>query len=1025
MSGSLIMSRTALRHGTSAAALLVAMIASPAFAQTAPVGPTTDQPAAATSATPVAPQAQSAAQGDATAQSASDNTGNDIVVTGSLFRRTDTETPSPVTVISADALQKRGIQTPSEAIQRLSANNAGALPNNFTAGGAFAAGASAVSLRGLTTSSTLVLFDGLRAAYYPLADDGSRNFVDLNTIPDAIIDRIEVLKDGASSTYGADAVAGVVNIITKKQFSGVAGRVEGGISERGDAANQRVSLTAGYGDLDTQGFNVYASGEYRNQEALRSADRGYPYNTANLSKLCLPGGTTLQCRANGIQNGTNADGSYNGLGATPFFVVRPYNAANTTAVPGSRYQLVNPGLGCGTLTPTTLTAAQAASTAGATAALTNCLQDVRNQYNLISPAFEQLGASARATANLGENTQFYAMFNYYQNRTTTQGAPASLRAVTTPARTGVTYSTASLALPVFICASGVNCATAADRQLNPNNPFAAAGQTARVVGRLDYPTRNEYLTKAYRFASGINGSFLNDFRYSLEGTYMRETLRAKYNGYIFVQNLLNVVNNGTFNFRDQSQNSQAVRDYVTPEKINNNSSEVWQVQGNIAKSLFDLPGGPLQVGIGAAYRHESVFAPSANPDTAAGPTARYFTINPFGSQGTRNVKSAYFEIQAPVFDQLEVNGSGRYDDYSSGQNNFSPKIGAKFTPIRQLAIRGTYSRGFRIPSFAEAGADPTTGFITVTPPASYCNAAPVRTGYACDPYSLGLTSVGTPGLKPEKSRNFTGGAIFEPLNWLSFSADYYNIKKTNLIAGANYAPAIAAYYANTTAPGLTTIADAADPQNPNYKPRLGFIQYGFANANSLKTSGLDFTAEARAPLGNGIKLVSSLEASFVIKYTTAFSDGSPTQRYDGTLGPYQITSASGTPKWKGSWQNTIDFDGAGSLTATAYYTSGYGAEAEDAGGTRGDCLSGIGGSTTVYRDGVTPVLCDVKRFISVDMNGAINVAENFSVYLNVYNIFDAKAPYDPNTYGGYQYNPAWASAGILGRSFSAGARFKF
>ena len=141
---------------------------------------------------------------------------SDIVVTGSILRRATS--PSPITRLTAETLDRRGVSTVQDAIQTLASNNGPALTNSFTANGAFASGASAVSLRGLSTNSTLVLFDGLRAAYYPLADDGSRNFVDLNTIPDDIVERIDVLRDGASASYGADAIAGVVNIITKKEF---------------------------------------------------------------------------------------------------------------------------------------------------------------------------------------------------------------------------------------------------------------------------------------------------------------------------------------------------------------------------------------------------------------------------------------------------------------------------------------------------------------------------------------------------------------------------------------------------------------------------------------------------------------------------------------------------------------------------------------------------------------------------------------------------------------------------------------
>src|SRR6478736_6953484 len=123
--------------------------------------------------------------------------------------------------------------------------------------GGFSAGGSAVSLRGLGVSSTLVLIDGLRSTNFPINDDGHNAYVDLNSIPFSLIDRVEVLKDGASSTYGADAIGGVVNLILKKQFVGVHGTVEGGIAERGDARHARADLTVGYGDYEGHGFNVY------------------------------------------------------------------------------------------------------------------------------------------------------------------------------------------------------------------------------------------------------------------------------------------------------------------------------------------------------------------------------------------------------------------------------------------------------------------------------------------------------------------------------------------------------------------------------------------------------------------------------------------------------------------------------------------------------------------------------------------------------------------------------------------------
>src|SRR5258707_3617491 len=142
-----------------------------------------------------------------------------IVVTGSYIRRTDTESPSPVDVITSDDILKRGMTNIADVIHSLSSDNSGTLTQNFS--GAMAGGASGVSLRGLTVDATLVLVDGHRMATYPLADDGKRPFVDIGSLPLGIVDRVEVLKDGASAIYGSDAIAGVVNIITKKTFTGL------------------------------------------------------------------------------------------------------------------------------------------------------------------------------------------------------------------------------------------------------------------------------------------------------------------------------------------------------------------------------------------------------------------------------------------------------------------------------------------------------------------------------------------------------------------------------------------------------------------------------------------------------------------------------------------------------------------------------------------------------------------------------------------------------------------------------------
>ena len=209
-----------------------------------------------------------------------------IVVTGSAIPRIDTETTSPVTVISAVQIQRSGLTTLSDVVRSISADNSGSIPNSFTNG--FAAGASGVALRGLTVNSTLVLIDGHRSASYAVSDDGERSFVDLNTIPLAAVERIEVLKDGASSLYGADAIAGVVNVILRPDYHGIEATADVGTSQRGGGFTRKATLLAGGGDLNTDHYNAYFSAQFQKDNSIRVNQRPFPYNTTNLSSLGGP-----------------------------------------------------------------------------------------------------------------------------------------------------------------------------------------------------------------------------------------------------------------------------------------------------------------------------------------------------------------------------------------------------------------------------------------------------------------------------------------------------------------------------------------------------------------------------------------------------------------------------------------------------------------------------------------------------------------------------------------------------------------
>ena len=1008
-----------LRGSTALFALVLAgaTAATPAFAQTTPTPtPSTTVPATT--------QDNSADEGT-------------IVVTGSMFQSAaGAATPSPVTVVTAENLDKRGISTVQDAIQQLASNNGPALTNAFSANGAFAAGASAVSLRGLSTNSTLVLFDGLRAAYYPLADDGSRNFVDLNTIPDDIIERIEVLRDGASSTYGADAIAGVVNIITKKEVKGFSARAEAGISDRGDAPSYRLTASAGTGDLDEDGFNAYLSGFYYKSEALMNKDRPYPYSSDNQTGICFEG----HCGGTSVRNAISPSTGQVALSTGANFMVIPYNATNTAVIPGGRYQNLS---GCGIGTSVNLTPAQMTATSPSTV----CQYDATNLWGVITPNIERFGVSGRVTARLGDTIEAYAEVNFMQSSVDYSGFPATIYGT---APTGIffpTFATNSgtvppraagsgvLALPVYVCprANGVSATMvngvptvpgcgAANGVLNPNNPFAAAGNVARLIGMdTGEVTQNATRNRAYRGAIGVTGNLSDTITFNVGATAMHTDLRRSQDGYVYIQHLLDVVADGTYNFRNPSATPQSVRDYLTPVNVTNSSSDQYQLQASLSASLFELPGGALQFGAGASIRYEGVDAPSGNTDIN-GPTQRYFTLNAFGTVGNRTITSGFFEVDAPITEWIGLNGSGRYDRYSSGQDAFSPKIGVKVTPIKQLVLRGTYSRGFRIPSFGEANALPTTGYVTPSGSAftdaylaQYGAGCTTATFTACPAYvkqSYGLTTLASPNLKPEKSRSFTAGAIFEPMRGVSFTVDYYNIEKTGAITSPDTGSALQAYYAGTAIdPTITVIPDAPDINNPTAKPRVAFIQSTLINADTIKSEGIDFTASADVKISDGFRISTSLEASYILKLSTIVNGVE--QRYDGTLGNFNLTAGSGTQKWHGSWLTTLDF-GNFEVNGTVNYISGYDLSAMDQGDAYKDCGSSLG---------ITP--CNVSSYVTFDMSARVKINDKFTLYGIVNNVFDRLPPIDPVTYGANNYNPVQGGNGILGRYLKVGAKVNF
>jgi iron complex outermembrane recepter protein len=920
----------------------------------------------------------------AQAQQASDTDNNlqEVIVTGSYIPRTDSETVSPVTVISSADIAKSGLTTVADVVRTLSADNSGTLPTAFA--GAFAAGASGIALRGLTVNSTLVLIDGLRAADYALPDDGVRDFVDLNSIPIGTIERIEVLQDGASSVYGADAIGGVVNVILKKQYQGFSGGAEIGNSQHGGGFEKHFDFMAGTGDLASDHYNAYLSVEYQSDNAIGVGQRGYPYNTNDYTGF---GGLNLH------PNPDFSTGSIYGS-VTPGTLGTPGNVL--TGVP-------NAGAVSQPLQACPASAPQTTSPLGS--GNVYCDQN-QTWYSNDQPPTERVGVSGRFTVQINDNTTAYLSASYYQNKDFIAAAPAQIQ-------TTAPNLTTTIALPATIPGPG-----GIGTVLNPNNPFAATGNAALInyafgdLGGEDSFIKNHNL----RVVADLAGTW-SGWNYDLSGVLNHTWLDYELGGFLNYNQLLTDVTDGTYNFVDPAANSGAVRSALAPRLTEQDTSDMNTVVGRIGRSLFDLPGGPLGMALGAEWRYEAEYDANFNGNPVVQGLGFSQAI------GNRNIASVNAEFDAPVFKFLELTASGRYDHYSDFGGASTPKLGFKFKPIEQLALRGTYSQGFRAPSFAENGSSEVEGFI---PGYSACP-SPLCTAHGADgyinSYTLGELTTANAKIKPERSHSFTLGVIAEPIKNITATVDYYYIKKTNLIGGPNQSQALAQYANGGGLPGgFSAVYDNADSAFPAAPPRIVTIIGPYTNAATEYTDGVDVDLRGLINLGPAGKFTSDVSATKIISFVFEQA-GEPNLQYAGFQSPYNLSSGAGTPQWRAKWTNSWT-DGPLTLTAIAYYTGSYKEYGQD--------LFGVGANNTVAYtclsglfNGFAAPDCRVGSFTDIDVTGSWDISDHFQITGAIQNVADIRAPVDTPSYNGVNYNATYSQPGIIGRFFRVGAHFKF
>jgi iron complex outermembrane receptor protein len=918
-----------------------------------------------------------------------------IVVTGSNLRRTDTEISSPVTSISAAEIAKSGQKTIADVIRSVSADNSGTLTQNFS--GAMAGGASGVSLRGMSVDATLVLLDGHRMAPYPLADDGQRPFVDISSLPLGIVDRVEVLRDGASAIYGSDAIAGVVNIILKKEFVGLDVAASAGTSYKHDGGSERASITYGFGDLATDTRNLYFNLEVRHSDAIAQNARGSYLGTMDLTSY---GGPDLR---GGVING---DLPYAGTTYTVPGQVVPLSGAANNEVP-----FLLPGCSAKNLVPGTTTDALGNTvpfTGANNQQVNGCAWDT-NQYKKIQPKTDGLNVSGHWTQNLASGWQSQLSVNLFQSNAEqyrqsnsynvgTNLVPFAWAGSKSGAVNQLDPTTSRVLLP----------ANSPDNPFNPANTAlynaamayygatAMAGYTnqpALFFGALTdiAPQHSIYKTNVYRFVEDVSGT-LGSWDVAGSIGHIADTTNVRYLNYLKPSVFYAALANGSYRVGQNAyRNTPAVYAAIAPESTDTATSAISYVSVNASRNLAPLPGGELALATGAELRRLS----AANPGQPGGPQGDVQMDGSFFAEGSQNVYAAYAELNAPVLRSLDADAALRADHYQNTGTSVTPKVGFKWKPLREFALRGTFARGFRAPGIAEsgnAGTGTSTGPAPIDP--ARCGPGLPNTNQDCGGpgSSIAILTRSNHNLKPEKSHSITLGFIFEPVQNLSLTVDYYRIRRDGEIFSAPY----------TTNNAIRTTPTAGSTLPGEV---LGYLT-PFVNASYSLNSGIDTEIKSRFDLKQAGKLTAKLDVTHILMAQQTFGD--TTYHFVGTVGPTSLGGSVGTPATKGSF--TLDWTlGAVNLGAIYSYHSPLKGVDEAVGS---QCLQ--------LND---PGHCYVASFGYASLYGSYQWSQRLELTANIDNVTNRLPPLDAVTYGGQNYNASLDQAGAVGRYMQVGFRY--
>lgn len=910
-------------------------------------------------------QAQQATTDDQT-----DNTVQRVLVTGSNIKTIDGETASPVQIIRHEDIVRQGVTNVADLINNLAAST-GSVLSDIGGASSFAPGATNISFRNLGEQSTLVLLNGRRLPAYALADF-TAVFTNVDAIPIDAIDRVEILKTGASAIYGSDAVAGVVNIITRDDFQGVevsADRTQSITS--GSFGTSKAALTAGFGNYATDGYNVMVNADVFKRDNVM---------WTNLLEFTNPALTKTS-----PSFGTFSSYSW------------PGNIIDSTAIPrpGCAPDLIIGGL---------------------------CKYDRYNRLEAVPESdrdnFYTTGTLklSGGTEAFGEalyskiKTDYISAFPYY-------GDGLGVGQWGNPS-TGQPLTFNYLGLP-------------ANSPLNPTGDDGVAFRYRFI----DAPAYQDVDSSEYRVLGGLRGSY-KDFDWETAAGVMgsKSTTRQQgafsssgfieeignYNSYHINQNpnvnLAYTANDP--NFFDQPNgyhpgqvNSAAVLNTLFPVFGYTGEEKQTFIDGKVTGPLYQMPAGMLNFAAGGEVHHESYsVTPTANLED--GDIVDYGVSS---SNSARTTEAIYSELSIPLLKDLQAQLAVRADKYPSLATHYSPKLALRYTPTDFMLLRATLEHGFRAPNLVESATSTKWAYDYNTSDPQRCpqatqlsndltkqaNALPANNpqaallyaraeavvAAACN-FALADETENNPNLQPESSRGASAGIVLEPIKGYSVSLDYWNIDRKNTIGLTNDSQLLDG---GPIPPGTTLYRAPLSPTSDPIFTAAEIAQYGVTsgpllkvvrelqNISEQKTSGIDLGLKGITKTGIG-KVTTALDGTYLIGYyDTTVSD-----IHDNLAGQYYF------PRFTGNL--TVSLDSAQVQQSLRFnYTSGYALQYGNADVT----WSEAGCAANHF----TPDQCRVKGAQTVNYYLAYIGTKNLTVSANLFNVFNQRAPADLRAFG--------------------------